>query len=474
MIEFFSNQLVSLWRELTPLLLALLWPAVFVAALLMGGKLWGAKVDRECGTHHSESILRWTSSALKFAGLLAVVGIFSAVHRVGLRSVSDYQTHRLANRFDSQEVVAGTAVNLEIPRVFLRVPVERQTTVSVPGGMTDYVSFLKDMGYSEPQVISAVPQTNGTTLVHVKLVDYREQEVTLDDIALGLDVQPAMDADQRANSFALQYKGTFKWHNATDKAASLRFELELPDNGGTLTGLEAKLDNKPIVSSDTYGAVNGVGSLEAGASSTATVNFSIKGRGNLRVNPAHDLRMVSNVDVKLNSASTIRFERGSLMPSSQSGNQYDWKLQNAITRQMISVAIPFARGTSEQWWKLGYMVPFALFGFVILLTATSNFGFGRLIAATMTQFVALSMPLAFPSGNLPPAALGFIGSVIAVGATYRILGKAALGPSVLSAALWLTAVAGPLTTASVITVVILSAFYATSGMQTSEPRSSPS
>lgn len=445
----------SFWSWLLPLLQTLVWPALGLLALGLAARVFTAKTDSTLGP----DLKRWTRTAGKVAALLLITGLFATVHRAGMQAVAEYRKHQSVKRFDSKEVVAGSAVNQNMPTVQLK----RQKLVDAVAFQPDAeresysaAEYLQNQGMSGAEIVKTTPTVKGGLRINYRYPRWEEQSVSLTNSQVNLKLDPVADADPRANSYELKFEGTYEWSNETDSRATTTFGFSLPDHGGTIESVSVSFDGIKATGSNDNGSIFYTAELAAGAKATAKVTYRTKGRGNFRFYPSNGLRTIRKLDINLESTADVRFERGSIVAKSLGGGRYSWSLTDAVTRQYISIAIPYARGTQELWWKLGYLTPFALLAFTIVLMLTDCFqrDVRVLVGCLLAQAGCLAIPIGFTNFDVSPTLLGVISVVLGATTTVAIIGPKCLPAVIVSSCIVLAAVAGPIS-AGVVFLVML-------------------
>gem|GEM_PF-5521402 len=457
MIETFAGQLKEFWAWLLQVGLPLAMPAVVLLGLLLAAKFAAATLDRRDGLNLSVPLARTGRSVGKALGLFALVALFATTLGIGMRSVDHYRMVRAAQRFDSRAVVSGTAVNQAMPVVAL---ITSQTSIyhrtirlaearefpNDTGGI-DWPAFLESIGYPKSQLIAVRPTYDGQASIRFGQAIEVPRAVVIDKGEIDLALSPVTDSDARANAYRVRLQSQFTWRNQTDKPCATRFAFTLPDNGGTVRDIAVRIGEVRVASADQGGTYVGTTMLTPGQSVTARVEYTTEARGNLRLYPGTGLRAIPDFTVRLNRQVPVYFERGSLMPTTTDGNQVTWTLRDAVTQQIISLAVRAQRSDLEIWWKLGYLAPLALLGFVLLLIAFGELTRpGReLVAATLGQGLGLAVPMLFAERGFPYALLALIGTGVAVATVYRILGRRGAILSAMSAGVGLAGAAANLT-----------------------------
>ena len=459
MIEFFFGEVVSFWHWLLPILQSLVWPGVTLVVIVYAVRTFSPKgaIDQVPSLRRSAQIV----------ALLVIIGILATFQSAGLRSVMQYRAQQTLKRFDSQEIVAGKSVNQSMPTVSIRLIDKKRTTHKASSSElesyrnvdgVDFVAYMKSRGFTNPKILSTAV-ANGLATIDAEYETSTTESVTLTTAKINAKLEPVNDSDQRANAYSLNYEGTFEWQNSTTKPGESTFSFQLPDHDGTISDISVSINGKKMNETDSEGYIERTTSLTPGEKVQAVVSYSTKGRGNFRLYPSDGLRSIQNLAVHLVSSADLRFERGSLTPTERGKNTYDWAFDNTITRQIISIAIPFARGTQEVWFKLGYLAPLSLiaFGGLLIFFESRNLSFATLAGAICAYGLGLSLPLGFASANVPPIGVGIATVALATAVAAAILRARGTLPLIVGGGIMTASFAGPLSVLLVLTVGLVAA-----------------
>ena len=453
MIEYFTSQLVAFWAWFLPFFQTLIWPGVAVTAVLLAARIVATRLDQVSGSSLEPQLRSLVLGATKVLVILCTLGLFVTVQRAGLRSVTEYAKHQAVKRFDSKEVVSGGPINQNMPTVNLLVTEKHKTSRVFNtqeldqyrlAEKVDYVQLLRDRGLEEPEIVDVALIANGQVRVVAQYQTVKEQSVTLTGSTIEVSLDPVLDADRRANAYQLTYGASFQWKNATDSPAATRFQFVLPDHGGTINDVKVAFGDAVATGSNEDGLISYDVNLSPGQTATARIAYNTKGRGNFRFYPSSGLRMIPSLEMNLRSTAQVRFERGTMVPENLGQGRYRWALKNAVTRQYVSIGIPFARGTQELWWKLGYTAPLALLVFsgALFFLGFLSRPLPILVGAVLAQGVGTSISLAFSSFDTSPILLGLLGSCLSGALVIWILGKKSWIAVGSSSAVYLSAIAG--------------------------------
>lgn len=470
MIDFFFESLTEGWLWFLRVLLPLAWPLIGLAAVCVGARIWAAKVDAENGS----SLAPWLRSACHAAGnislvLLLAVGL-AALQRLGTETFRRYESSAASPRFDSRDVVGGSAVRQYAPDVSTRTVNPRKGifTVGATGMETvtqqDYQQLqqaLTTQGLQNPRILKAEREGSGVVRVEAEYDELREEPTPVDNSSYDLKIVPVADADPRSNAFELLYTASFEWVNPESVPATAVFELPLPDHGGTIEDIQLTLNGKKTAATSDGLAASGEVEVGANEQVTAVVSYRTQGRGLFQLYPTTEGQSVKALDIVLSASTVVKFQRGSLTPKSEGSGKYRWSLRNAVTQQNVSVAIPYVRSGREQWWKLLLLAPMALVIFSGMLIALGEWRqpLGKLVASVAATFAGFSLPLSVTLAQPPPMAVALVSAVVVCGSAGWLLGRAGFVAAAIASGVFLSAVAGPLTAGVILLVALLGALH---------------
>ncbi|HLO99109.1 MAG TPA: hypothetical protein VK171_10990, partial [Fimbriimonas sp.] len=361
MLEFFTGEIAKLWALFVDALQGFAMPLAILVGVATAASIAVRLVPKDEQQSLRDKLrLRGTgfSRALIVVGLLAVL---STVYRIGIESVKFYRAYATKERFDSKEVVSGSSVNQNLPAARIQFSVKKRRVETFFASQTqsyksaqgvDWKRLLNDSGRKPQEITSVVQQGSNTTQVIYENEETIEAPVDMAAIDVTTQLSPVRDANPLANAYALNYKASFGWKNPKDQEVVTTLGFPLPSHGGTITSVKASVDGKPVEVTAENGVLRLSTPLGANKSVNFTVEYETKGRGVFRHYLFEDQRIIPNFKMTLLSDSNVRFERGSLTPKEEQRGVYSWNMANTVTQQHISVAIPYARGTNEIWWKL--------------------------------------------------------------------------------------------------------------------------
>lgn len=161
------------------------------------------------------------------------------------------------------------------------------------------------------------------------------------DVQLKLRFEPGLPW-QRRQAYQAQFVGTYRVKNPFPEARRLHFSFPLPDNSGTLSGFNFKVNGQEVPAQDVEQGLEWEGLLQPNEEAVAEVSYAHQGAQSWsydltgRREPIADFHLRVTTDQPL-----VKFLRGSLYPTRSEGRNLEWELQNQITSQSICLHFPF-------------------------------------------------------------------------------------------------------------------------------------
>jgi hypothetical protein len=145
------------------------------------------------------------------------------------------------------------------------------------------------------------------------------------------------------------FEGRYLIRNATARPIVAQFLFNLPE-AGTVRDLKVTVGTKAVTDPDDEGAYRWTDKLGAGESREAIVNYRVIGARAWQYGLGSSRRRVQHFQLDAATDGIARFGRASLQPTTMSGSNFGWKLENVVTAQQIALIFP-----PNTWEKQGYL-----------------------------------------------------------------------------------------------------------------------
>jgi hypothetical protein len=196
----------------------------------------------------------------------------------------------------------------------------------------------------------------------VKKLEETPLQIKNADVRVNLDFLDAGTAQHRS-TYNAHFESKYEFANPLDQEVPVRFTFRLPDGAIRVRGFAVTVSGNRITEPDEHDNFVWEGKLAAGASITAEVRYDTLGGGHWSYDVGSGRRRIEHFKLALAADRSPRFSRTGIFPTTRSGNEMTWQLDDVITSQRIYVGFPHSASTETltQAWTL---YPFALVAFV--------------------------------------------------------------------------------------------------------------
>lgn len=233
-------------------------------------------------------------------------------------------------------------------------------------------------------------------------------------------------------AYDMEFEGRYSFANTGKESINARFTFPLPE-AGTIRELAVTVNGVSVAEPGEAQFYQWNGTLAPGERRDAVAKYRVIGAKTWTYDIGSRRRRVEQFQLEANTGGLIRFPRGSLQPSVQSGQRLRWDLSNVVTAQQVALVFPLDVAARNGFLQALGALP-AAFGVFLLAALLLGFRAGRVLSPG-TLAVALGV-FAFGLGCAPVLAnyIGFIAGVLLgpiVGAVFAVR---TLGTSYLFAA----------------------------------------
>jgi len=233
-------------------------------------------------------------------------------------------------------------------------------------------------------------------------------------------------------AYDADFEGRYSFANSGPEPITARFLFSLP-GAGTVRDLNVRIGDQVIAEPNQSGAYEWKGDLKPGEHREATVHYRVIGATTWNYDLGSQRRRVRQFRLEASPDGPVRFQRGSLQPSSTSAKELKWDLGSVVTAQQIAIAFPPDIAGRESYLQALSALPAT---FLLFLAGVVIVGIwlrvapepGRLAIAMVLFAFGLGAVTVLASYVGPPAAL-ILAPLPAVYLAVRLLGR----PAVLAA-----------------------------------------
>lgn len=247
------------------------------------------------------------------------------------------------------------------------------------------------------------------------------REVTrLDEQPIPFDDSQVRVAFHRlaGRAYDAEFEGRYLFSNTGTEPITARFLFSLP-GAGTVRDLNVQIGGQSVPEPNASGAYEWKGDLKAGEHREAIIHYRVIGASTWNYDLGSQRRRVRQFRLEASPDGPVRFQRGSLQPSSTSKQAVKWDLGSVVTAQQIAIAFPPDIAGRESYLQALSALPitFVLFALGIVLVslwlrrapAPARIAFAVVLFAlglgAITVLAAYIGPAAVLLAPLPAAAL---------------------------------------------------------------------
>ncbi|WP_034345626.1 hypothetical protein [Deinococcus misasensis] len=445
MIEQFKNLLQDLWQ----ILLQNAFQGFVVllgVAVVLGFMAWLlTRVDRDALSKIAVQFNR----ILGPVSLTLLLGVVLWVSWVGLSVVRNDLNVRLLQResatFSSTEIPAGGDTTQYSPyasylqeRTYTRnlvLPSDLLDRIGVEGAEI-LTPYLPDPSTENITRLQDQFRRSGKQLVLTReATQLTEEPIALEGTDIKVDLGFVQSTDSKRSYYNAAFDGTYVFVNPLQQAATARFNFPLPYGSGTLKDFQMTVNGQRFELANLNQGYLWEGEIAPAQKVTVRVQYKNQGSRTWRYELSNKREPIKAFKLQLTSGQNAKFQTGSLYPTSQSGNRYNWDLKNIITAQSIVLSFSGV-AVRETLLKVFGFVPLSLLMLALWVTVFSLLHH-RKVPLLELVFAVVGLTLAAVFGTYlvtylaaPLAVLVacLLGAVVAV----RALGNLYLVPALVS------------------------------------------
>ncbi|HZH98597.1 MAG TPA: hypothetical protein VEX38_06470, partial [Fimbriimonadaceae bacterium] len=166
-------------------------------------------------------------------------------------------------------------------------------------------------------------------------------------------------------AFDAGFSATYAFRNETPSPVQARFVFPLPMNGGTIRDLRVSVGDQSVQEPSEAGSYEWSGSVAPGETRKAVVSFRVLGGRSFTYDIGSTRRRVKQFKLVAEADGAVRYSRGSIQPTSQSGNRSEWNLPNVLTAQRINLTLPPDTAGTEAYVQALSVMPLAFVVFAV-------------------------------------------------------------------------------------------------------------
>jgi hypothetical protein len=169
---------------------------------------------------------------------------------------------------------------------------------------------------------------------------YVSMKLTRSDVELDLAFR-GNPSTRRGQVYKASFRGRYTVSNPYSDKRKVHFTFPLPDNSGTMAGFQFKVDGRELPVPDIDKGLDWEGELPGQGKAVFEIVYQHRGARAWSYDVTGRREPIAEFHLKVKSDNdNIKFEKGSLFPTSENGDVREWNLQDQITSQSISLYFP--------------------------------------------------------------------------------------------------------------------------------------
>lgn len=234
-------------------------------------------------------------------------------------------------------------------------------------------------------------------------------------------------------AYDADFEGKYLFANAGSEPIDARFLLPLP-SAGAIRDLDVKVGEQAVREPNSVGSYEWKGKLAPGEQREAVIHYKVLGARSWQYDMGSARRRVQQFRLDIAPGGPIRYQRGSLQPTTVSDKNLRWDLSNVVTAQHVAIVLPPESEGRESYLQALSAMPASL---VLFMAGALVVGFrirrlpssGRFAAAVGLFAVGLGSAVILANYIGPVAAI-LIGPIAGA-----FLAASASGPRSLAASI---------------------------------------
>lgn len=145
-----------------------------------------------------------------------------------------------------------------------------------------------------------------------------------------------------AQLYKADFQASYTFANPMSEARRIHFSFPLPDNSGTLSNFRFRINGREVPTPDIEQGLEWEAELKPLEKCVAEVAYLHQGAKSWSYDLTGRREPIADFHLKIEGdRDELKFQRGSLYPSSLASGKWEWDLKNQITSQSISLYFPY-------------------------------------------------------------------------------------------------------------------------------------
>lgn len=249
----------------------------------------------------------------------------------------------------SSESPGGLPTTQHAPRVSYLETTTRTQSIVIPAQVTGIDTLSgwnpEQARYGDAPAVNVqdelIKDEKATVLRRtIERMRYVPIKLSRSDVELKLSFK-GNPATRRGAVYGAEFRGRYILVNPFAEARRLHFAFPLPENSGTLSGFQFKVDGQDVTSPETERGLDWEGEVAPHGRVMVEVVYQHRGARSWSYDVTGRREPIAEFHLKvLTDNRNVKFERGSLYPTVVDGNVLEWNLHDQITSQNVSLFFP--------------------------------------------------------------------------------------------------------------------------------------
>ena len=194
-----------------------------------------------------------------------------------------------------------------------------------------------------------------------------------------------------------EFTADYRFKNPGEAQAPMRFLFDLPEGGGTVQEFYIQIGDQRVTEPNERGVYAWEGQVAPGAQVSAHVHYKVTGAAVYEYRLGSERRRIGDFRLVTTSPQPPQFSKSGIYPTRMAGSRAEWRLNDVLTSQSVSLVFPRADMQAQLLDKSMSMTPIALVLFAIAalwlfpnraLWGTISFGLGLLSIPIFSSYAS--------------------------------------------------------------------------------------
>lgn len=144
-----------------------------------------------------------------------------------------------------------------------------------------------------------------------------------------------------------EFTADYRFKNGTQAQAPMRFGFDLPEGGGTVQEFYIQVNDQRITEPNDQGVYAWEGQVAPGGQILAHVHYKVTGAAMYEYKLGSERRRIGDFRLVTTSTQPPQFSKSGIYPTRLAGSRAEWRLNDVLTSQSVSLVFPRADVNSQ-------------------------------------------------------------------------------------------------------------------------------